>query len=70
MNGPCGGCFKGKCEVTEESRDEKGNVKILTHDCAWYLIYEGLKKMNRLDLFRTYAPPKSRLISTPPRQVR
>lgn len=70
MNGPCGGCFKGKCEVTEEIRDEKGNVKIISHDCAWYLIYERLKKANRLDLFRIYTPPKSRLLSTPPRQVR
>lgn len=37
FNGPCGGTNKGKCEVSSEI------------PCAWYEIYERLKKQNRLD---------------------
>jgi ferredoxin len=39
VNGPCGGSKNGKCEAGEEK------------DCAWVLIYNRLKKQNRLDLF-------------------
>jgi hypothetical protein len=68
MNGPCGGCVKGKCEVPFEVRDEKGNViKIIEKDCAWYLIYERLKKLGRLDLFRKYRHPRNRAVSGSPR---
>ncbi|MFC1824331.1 methylenetetrahydrofolate reductase C-terminal domain-containing protein [Thermodesulfobacteriota bacterium] len=35
-NGPCGGTNQGKCEVSNDQ------------DCAWYLIYERLKKQDRL----------------------
>ena len=45
-NGPCGGQVEGKCEV--------GGYK---YPCAWILIYERLKKFNRLDLFTKYRPP-------------
>ena len=68
MNGPCGGCVDGKCEVPFEIRDEKGNViKTVEKNCAWYLIYERLKKLGRLDLFRKYRPPRNRAISGSPR---
>ncbi|MEM0011379.1 MAG: methylenetetrahydrofolate reductase C-terminal domain-containing protein [Candidatus Bathyarchaeia archaeon] len=68
LNGPCGGCVDGKCEVPFEVRDEMGKVvKTVTKDCAWYLIYQRLKKLNRLDLFRKYRPPRNRAISSSPR---
>jgi ferredoxin len=47
LNGPCGGPIDGKCEV--------GNYQ---YDCAWILIYNRLKKMNRLDLFLKYREPR------------
>lgn len=68
LNGPCGGCVDGKCEVSFEIRDEAGNiVKTIEKDCAWYQIYERLKKLNRLDLFRKYRPPRNRILSSTPR---
>lgn len=68
MNGPCGGCVEGKCEVPLEVRDAKGKVvETIENDCAWYLIYERLKKLGRLDLFRKYRPPRNRAISSSPR---
>lgn len=47
INGPCGGGYNGKCEV-DTSRD-----------CAWYLIYNKLKKLGKLDCFLEYNQPKS-----------
>lgn len=46
VNGPCGGTNHGKCEVNPEA------------DCAWTLIYNRLKKINRLDLMTNIAPMK------------
>jgi hypothetical protein len=70
LNGPCGGCVDGKCEVPYEVRDVKGNViETVEKDCAWYLIYQRLKEMNRLDLFRKYRPPRDRSISVFPRRL-
>ena len=46
LNGPCGGQDKGKCETDKNK------------DCAWILIYNQLKKQNRLDLFKVRRPPK------------
>lgn len=46
LNGACGGTNNGKCEVDPEL------------DCGWYLIYERLKRLNRLDLLKQYVPPK------------
>ncbi len=40
VNGPCGGSKNGKCETSNE------------RDCAWVLIYNRLKKMNKLDNMR------------------
>jgi ferredoxin len=46
LNGPCGGSHDGKCEIDPEL------------DCAWHLIYERLKRMDRLDLMLKFQPPK------------
>jgi ferredoxin len=46
LNGPCGGSQDGKCEIDPEL------------DCAWHLIYERLKRMDRLDLMLKFQPPK------------
>lgn len=40
LNGPCGGSRNGKCEAGSEK------------DCAWVLIYNRLKKQNKLDVIR------------------
>jgi len=37
LNGPCGGSSKGKCEINKEL------------DCAWQLIVDRLKALNRLE---------------------
>ncbi len=37
LNGPCGGSTKGKCEISKDT------------DCAWQLIIDRLKAMDRLD---------------------
>ncbi len=42
LNGPCGGMFKGKCEVGGYQRD-----------CAWVLIYNRMKDLGMLDVYRT-----------------
>jgi len=44
VNGTCGGTDNGKCEV---SRDK---------DCGWYLIYERLKALGRLDDLKRMNP--------------
>jgi ferredoxin len=46
VNGPCGGQDKGKCEVDKDK------------DCAWILIYEALKKKNKVHLLKEIRPPK------------
>ena len=47
LNGPCGGTTaEGKCEVDPDT------------DCAWYLIYERLKKRNDLTIFKQINPPR------------
>lgn len=57
LNGPCGGQDKGKCEVDK------------TRDCAWVLIYNELKKQNRLDLLKEIKPPKDHSKTSKPRQL-
>jgi ferredoxin len=44
-NGPCGGTNRGSCEIDPEQ------------PCAWYMIYERLKKQNRLECIMKLAPP-------------
>jgi ferredoxin len=46
LSGPCGGSKNGKCEASQEK------------DCAWVLIYNRLKKQNRLDVLKNQAAPK------------
>ena len=46
MNGPCGGSQNGKCEVDPET------------ECAWQLIHDKLKAMNRLAWMSQIQPPK------------
>ncbi len=46
LNGPCGGSKNGKCEASQEK------------DCAWVLIYNRLKKQNRLDALRSFTSAK------------
>ncbi|AEE96090.1 methylenetetrahydrofolate reductase C-terminal domain-containing protein [Mahella australiensis] len=46
LNGPCGGAEDGKCEVNPEI------------DCAWYLIYNRLKAIGRLDDMKQFFEPK------------
>jgi ferredoxin len=47
FNGPCGGTSKdGKCEVSKET------------PCAWYEIYERLKKQGRLSNMMKVSPPR------------
>jgi len=58
VNGPCGGTNNGKCEVDKEK------------DCAWTLIYQRLKEQGRLDLMRTYQPPRNHHVTLKPRAVR
>lgn len=57
LNGPCGGQDKGKCEVDKN------------RDCAWILIYNELKKQNRLDLLKQIKPPKDQSKTSKPRQL-
>jgi ferredoxin len=44
LNGPCGGSRSGKCEVSD------------TIDCAWQLIFNRAKALNKLDAFERTAP--------------
>ena len=44
VNGPCGGAKKGKCEIDSEK------------DCIWMLIWEKLKKQDRLDVLNAIKP--------------
>lgn len=41
LNGPCGGCKDGNCEISPDIK------------CAWVRIYERMKKLDKLDEFRT-----------------
>ena len=59
INGICGGMKNGMCEVEPDIRD-----------CGWYLIYERLKKLNRLDKMREILPPKAYGKMQPPKHLR
>ena len=58
LNGPCGGMLNGKCEVG-------GYVR----DCAWYLIWEKLRKFGRMDIFRKVRPPRQFGLEAYPRGI-
>ena len=59
INGSCGGAKDGKCEVEPDIRD-----------CGWHLIYERLKKLNRLDKLKEVVPPKAYSKMEPPKRLR
>lgn len=60
VNGPCGGAKDGKCEFEPEART-----------CGWELIYERLKKLDRLDLLRQSKPQfKDYARMQPPKELR
>lgn len=46
FNGPCGGSKNGKCEISKDI------------DCAWQIIYERYKTLNKLELLEEIIPPK------------
>ncbi|MFO7598739.1 MAG: methylenetetrahydrofolate reductase C-terminal domain-containing protein [Candidatus Desulfacyla sp.] len=46
LNGPCGGSTKGKCEISKDL------------DCAWQLIIDRLRELDRLDEYERIAPLK------------
>ncbi|HDN97602.1 MAG TPA: 5,10-methylenetetrahydrofolate reductase [bacterium] len=46
VNGPCGGANNGKCEIDPEK------------DCGWVLIYERLRKINKLDILKEIQKPR------------
>ncbi|MCM8758944.1 MAG: methylenetetrahydrofolate reductase C-terminal domain-containing protein [Candidatus Omnitrophica bacterium] len=46
VNGACGGAKDGKCEIKTEK------------ECGWNLIYERLRKINRLDLLKEFQQPR------------
>ncbi len=46
LNGPCGGSTKGSCEINKEV------------PCAWQLIIDRLKAIDRLDLYEKLFPIK------------
>ena len=47
VNGTCGGTSDGKCEVSAKK------------DCGWFLIYERLKTLGRLDDLKRITPPRN-----------
>ena len=58
LNGPCGGTNDGKCEIDKAK------------NCAWTLIYERLKAQGRLDVMRTYQPPRNAHVIPRPRMTK
>ena len=46
FNGPCGGSVRGSCEINKEI------------DCAWQLIIDRLKALNRLEDYEELSPLK------------
>lgn len=46
LNGPCGGSTQGKCEISKDL------------DCAWQLIIDRLKELDRLDDYEEIVPIK------------
>ena len=47
LNGPCGGSDDGHCEIDPEV------------DCAWQMIYDRLKSMDKLQVILDIQPPKN-----------
>jgi len=51
LSGACGGSKEGKCELSPD------------RDCAWCLIYERLKKQDKLSLLKESRPPRDYQLS-------
>ena len=51
LNGACGGTKDGKCELDPEK------------DCTWILIYEQLKKQDKLEFLKEFRPPRDYQLS-------
>ena len=47
LNGPCGGTSNGMCEIDDNK------------DCAWTLIYNRLKELDKLDAMRKLHKPRN-----------
>jgi len=58
VNGPCGGTKNGKCEIEKEK------------DCGWVLIYEKLKKINKLEILKEYQEPRNYKLIEPDSKLR
>jgi len=52
LDGPCGGSVDGKCEVDKDT------------DCVWQLIYDRLKRLDKLDNLTVIREPKDWRTST------
>ncbi len=46
LNGPCGSSRNGKCEVSDQT------------DCAWQLIYDRAKALNKVSMLESLAVPQ------------
>lgn len=46
FNGPCGGSHAGMCEIDDQT------------DCAWQLVFDKLKALDKLDFLVRFIPPK------------
>ncbi len=57
LNGPCGGSVNGKCEVNQEN------------DCAWALIEERLKQINKVENINEFEPVKDWTKALRPRKM-
>ena len=57
LNGPCGGSVDGKCEVNQDN------------DCAWALIEERLKQLNKIDNISEFEPVKDWTKAIRPRKM-
>jgi ferredoxin len=51
FNGPCGGTTNGKCEIS--------SLVGMDIDCAWQLIIDRLRELNKLDNYMKIHPPKN-----------
>jgi len=57
LNGPCGGSVNGKCEVNQDN------------DCAWALIEERLKQINKVENISEFEPVKDWTKAIRPRKM-
>jgi len=58
LNGPCGGTNNGSCEVSPDIK------------CAWVLIYDRMKQLNKLDLMKEINEAKDWSKAQGPRSIK